>query len=209
MTRQAANIQPTKDILVTGHPRSGTGYMSALMISLGMHVRHERMGKHGTSSWVCAPPKPGMVPYGCSRGDIHFNNLIHVVRHPLKVIASSGYTQFGHGTHRNRMINFMSRFILIHKTDKPIYQATQSYIGWNRLIGSQAPDIRVQAETAYHEIIQYLEEKGFELEVGDPPPNNVNWRKHHQFTSAELKDQIGVELFNALQDSAGEYGYEL
>lgn len=187
--------------------------MAMLMQSFGLDVRHERMGSHGTSSWVCAPPGVHLVPYGCSRnskrGLIHFNHLIHVVRHPLKVIASAGYTQFGHGTHRNRIINFMSKFILLHKKEKPIYQATQSYIGWNKLIGMQNPPLRVQVEEAHGIVEKYLDEVGLCLDTKEPPPTNYNWRKHAELTATDLKDQIGSDLCYELLDLADEYGYDI
>jgi hypothetical protein len=107
------------------------------------------------------------------------------------------------------MINFMSKFILLHKAEQPIYQATQSYIGWNKLINSQNPTIRVRVEDAYDIIAAFLEERDLKLETKEPPPTNYNWRKHHQLTAEELKDQVGVELFNALLDLADEYGYKL
>jgi hypothetical protein len=71
----------TLDFIIVGCCRSGTGYMSALFTACGYDVGHERLGKHGISSWCWAvtdtttpgsglPRKPTAAsasPCGCRR----------------------------------------------------------------------------------------------------------------------------------------------
>jgi hypothetical protein len=52
--------------LITGVPRSGTGYMAKLMQALGYDVGHEIIRPHGISSWLWAADSP-TVPYGAPR----------------------------------------------------------------------------------------------------------------------------------------------
>src|SRR6185437_5691190 len=41
-------------ILITGHPRSGTGSAAALCRQFGLDVRHEEVGEDGIASWMMA-----------------------------------------------------------------------------------------------------------------------------------------------------------
>ena len=87
-----------KRFLVTGCPRSGTGYAAALFRALGIRCGHEEVfgteqvlagepvvwnGFDGDSSWMAVPALPldGVV-------------VLHQVRHPLEVIRSIVGTRF-------------------------------------------------------------------------------------------------------------------
>jgi len=63
-------------IIVTGCPRSGTGYCAEVLRRLGASVGHETWGADGTVSWMEAPARH------------HGALTVHVVRHPLLVIGS-------------------------------------------------------------------------------------------------------------------------
>ena len=86
--RDANEKKEKKFILVMGHPRSGTGYMSVLFNAFGLDVQHEnQMGNDGISSWLfggCYLPLWGPDPR-----NYEFVNRIHLVRDPIKVLSSS------------------------------------------------------------------------------------------------------------------------
>lgn len=85
-----------RDVLVVGHPKSGTGYMAKLLQAHGLGVGHERMGRNGIASWMFAAVTTS-VPHsfdGSARALFEFHYVLHVVRHPLPVIASTAYTEF-------------------------------------------------------------------------------------------------------------------
>jgi hypothetical protein len=75
-----------KRILILGHPRSGTLYTTVVLRTLGLDVEHERQGSDGsvtTQFW-----------YGkWNLGD--YDVILHQVRNPLKVIASSTKMRIG------------------------------------------------------------------------------------------------------------------
>jgi hypothetical protein len=83
-----------KRLLITGCGRSGTLYASRVCQNLGLDIEHERtvspnseIGNDGIASWFMAVDDPE-PPYGPSAVDYKFENTLHLVRNPLRVIAS-------------------------------------------------------------------------------------------------------------------------
>jgi len=85
-----------RKVLVTGYCRSGTTTIGRFLRDAGLKVRHENMGEDGTSScffFIDAPRYPlgGAFDSHVNDGtfkDYEFENIIHLVRNPLKAIAS-------------------------------------------------------------------------------------------------------------------------
>lgn len=80
-----------KRILGLGSPKSGTTYLAWFLRELGLKVEHERMGEEGTvnAAWILPKIKDDTLQkekFG--RQHFIFNRVIHIVRHPLQVIAS-------------------------------------------------------------------------------------------------------------------------
>lgn len=69
-----------KRVLVTGTPRSGTLWASKLFAAAGYDVAHERMGKHGCSSFMLTPFQGYNLHDGSSRMDLGRYVWIHQVR---------------------------------------------------------------------------------------------------------------------------------
>jgi len=44
-------------IILVGHPRFGSGYISKLFRSMGIDIGYYKYGKDGVSSWLLAPPE--------------------------------------------------------------------------------------------------------------------------------------------------------
>jgi hypothetical protein len=77
-------------LLVTGSPRSGTGYASAAFTAQGVPIGHEQLHTRGISAWqwaVYADEYPWMTDL---KRDCTITTTLHQVRNPLQVIASLG-----------------------------------------------------------------------------------------------------------------------
>ncbi|GMI51050.1 hypothetical protein TeGR_g4353, partial [Tetraparma gracilis] len=88
--------------LLTGCGRSGTHYLSDVIIKNNIPILHERIGAAGSVSWIYGAPYDPATdkletwfsnPDGSdtrlrASADFDFYPLVHVVRHPLKAIAS-------------------------------------------------------------------------------------------------------------------------
>lgn len=74
--------------LITGFPRSGTGYASSVLRSAGIDAGHEVLGDDGVVSW----PHffgGGALSWMGEVESVAFDVILHQVRDPLKVIASA------------------------------------------------------------------------------------------------------------------------
>jgi hypothetical protein len=96
--RQQNSEEQSKKLLVIGCGRSGTLYTAEVFRALGLNILHERdpvgnqeCGRDGFASWFLTVDDPN-PPYGPSAVGFDFQSVIHLVRDPLKVIAS--FAQF-------------------------------------------------------------------------------------------------------------------
>ncbi len=85
-----------KELLVTGSPRSGTHFYAELLQVQGLAVKHEAMGEYGcVSSLFCVDDRRfdymATGNYGPIFSEYRFKRILHLVRHPLKVITSLAY----------------------------------------------------------------------------------------------------------------------
>lgn len=188
-------------LLITGHQRSGTGYMAALCRSMGLDVGHERPGEDGISSFQYAVDTDTVpfhsVDQNRGRKWYEFDDIIHVVRHPLHVIASTAFTDM------NGAIEWQARFIPVTAPpEHRIRQAVQTWLGWNELIEKQA-DIRVRVEDAEEELPKILGEDV----MFDPPLPTVNARPHADLKWARVSMACQGDEFPRLWNMADRYGY--
>lgn len=188
-------------LLITGHQRSGTGYMAQLCKAMGMDVGHERPGRDGISSFQYAVDTERVCFHSADlhrgRKHYHFDRIIHVVRNPLDAIASTAFTDM------NGAIEWQANFVRVSLGDPPLHQAIQTYVGWNLLCEEQADD-RVRAEDALTELPALLDK----TVTGNPPPTNYNGREHRSLTWAKLQMASSHDEFTALWEMADRYGYK-
>lgn len=190
-----------KLLLVVGHPRSGTGFMSRLLQAFGLSIGHERMQEHGISSWMQAGRATAGV-WNWSR----FGDVLHVVREPLSVISSMAFTVLP----KPSVIERMGREIAIPREAGPVEQACHTYLGWNKLIDSRQPRMRVRVEEAPAIIRQFLRERRLLLTPDVAvklPPANYNTRPHRTLSAAELRCNIPEKLWVELIDYSRDLGY--
>lgn len=80
-----------RPLLLSGHPRCGTGYAAALCRANGLDVGHEADGADGICSWMLAVNKK--APYSKDsiaslRDGLSWSGLICVTRNPIEAIPS-------------------------------------------------------------------------------------------------------------------------
>ncbi|WP_075093753.1 hypothetical protein [Planctomyces sp. SH-PL14] len=184
--------------------------MARLLGTLGLDVGHEEMHEHGISSWMFAATTDG-VPFstdGTARAQFDFRHVIHVVRDPLRVISSTVFTELPN----RKVFGYMRRFIALGSSGGRIEQACRSYLGWNKLIESQSPDIRVQVEMAPDVLPEFLRKAGVEIvpsAVRELPPTNYNSRPHPSLSGSKIRSAIPQELWEELVEYARMIGYEI
>jgi hypothetical protein len=79
-----------KRLLVIGAPRSGTHFIAAFLQEFGMRVKHERMGEDGTVNfaWLAMRVRNDPIVKVTGRQNYDFDQMMHIVRHPLMCIPS-------------------------------------------------------------------------------------------------------------------------
>jgi hypothetical protein len=212
VAEEGSTTQEEREFLVLGHPRSGTGYLSRLFRAYGFDVGHEKMGRHGISSWMfaaCADTVPFSTD-GSVRADFCFRNIVHVTRDPLTAIASIRFIEDCSDESRH----YRRQFILICPNASPVEQAVQSWIGWNRLITAQRPSARIRLENAQVELGRFLKQleyipKTWRCSPSCLPGRNYNARSHAPLTWRDIKSQCSNSLYSELVEYAAELGYRV
>lgn len=186
-------------ILITGHPRSGTGYVSQLCKAYGMDVGHEELGEHGISSWLFAPNvayKPPFHQFDAPRAKLQFSHIISVIRNPIDIIASTAYTETNdHSKH------WRKEFVFIDDSKNVIEQAAMSVVGWYKMISAQG--IKTYRIEDIEETIKFL---AWSDKTGSPN-KAYNARPHPKLTITELKMAISDGLFNEVIKLSKSYEY--
>jgi hypothetical protein len=196
-------------ILITGHPRSGTGYMAALAQACGLDIQHEAIGADGISSWMMAPPV-WRVPFHRTfqhrgRNWYRFNKVIEVVRDPLATIASVATTENVGSDEQNTSLWWRAMWTPIDLARKaePITQAVVSIVEWHRMIKVWLPDVvTVKLENARKTFPRII---GRPMRGGDP--GVVNGRKHAVLRWDQVRSACDDELWGRLQEYKSEVGY--
>jgi hypothetical protein len=165
--------------LITAHPRSGTKYMSELFKNNGHDVGHEEMGKDGTSNWqmaVYANEYPYKGKDNFTRMDIEFDMIIQVIRNPIDAVSSIAFTEQPSEWFRSKYISIYGNFV---------ERAILSYVGWNKLILSQAPDM-----------ILPLEKAAQMLNFNDVEKSNQ--RGHYDLKHEQIKEIVNKDIYELL-----------
>ena len=118
-------------ILITGCPRSGTGYASQIFQAQGLDIGHERLGTDGVSSWLFAVEdhRYPWHPPGELRQNYGFEVILHQVRDPLRVLASMTVLRRPDWT-------FIGRHLALPKM--PLERRIGFYLHWTELCDRQA-----------------------------------------------------------------------
>lgn len=193
-----------KFVVVMGHPRSGTGYMSKLFKAFGLDVGHEnQMGEDGISSWLfggCENPRWGPDPNA-----YEFENRIHLVRYPLSVISSVLWCV------PEGVQEYMAREAGVDPELDPPRRAVEVYLKWHERIDTRKPNMRVQVEHAPDHLREWL---GKVPDADLMPDCYVNSRAKHMggcnppdFTWDDFRRDVPINLTIHIERLTMEYGY--
>jgi hypothetical protein len=208
-----------KRVLVTGIGRSGTGYMAKLLTEAGAPCGHEAIYDSGTqhepewgeaqaeSSWFSAPWLD-TVP------DRTF--VLHVVRHPVKWLASWSQTVWRSDRLLSAPIKYITRHTGIDWTREAqqdvISASMKLWVAWNAMIeASPTPTLRMRVEQDREPVVRALRHLGNHRcpplpESAMNVPTDVNSRPHDELTWADCKDRPGARRF---REKAKRYGYDV
>jgi LPS sulfotransferase NodH len=125
-----------RKILVVGHPRTGTGYMSKLLSSTGLEIGHEWIGRDGMSCWMFATEDGNYTPgprgdiNGLSRKDFEFQHIIHLVKNPYTSMSSIVNVENA----ARLSYQFRKKYVYINDRGSRLEKAVQSFLGWHEMI---------------------------------------------------------------------------
>jgi len=196
-----------RELLIVGHPRSGTRYMSALCQTLGKNIGSEHnMGSDGISTCLyaaCENPRWGPDPERYS-----FSTTIHLVRDPVKVISSVLAVV------DEEMQAMMARSVGVDPETPKLERVCAVYLRWHEYITALLhPHYRICVEDAVPSLRNLF---FIPSPLPSLPPTNWNCREWYNsgkrapdITREELGEKLPMKLFAQLFiELAGEYGYD-
>ena len=212
----------TRKILVLGHPRCGTKYMSLLFQSYGLNVGHERQHKNGVASWFYAEPYElpkwilELYPQVKTRSNYYYDLMIHVVRDPIKALASIYFTEHPVNVKRNhpsyRFVDdshmFRARVLHLYPHSRPFLFCVDSFLMWNKFIEQQKIDLTIKVEQAEMEVLEFLKSKSFNISKNVTlPARDINKRPHPTWTKLPWSE-LDKERMTQLDKFCQKYGYQ-
>lgn len=210
-------------LLVIGHPRCGSGYMSQLLQSAGLAIGHEQVGEHGISSWMFAVDDQ-QVPfagdeYAVSRQSFSFQYTIHHVRDPRSAVPSiMRDNQYSVQSFQFRRKHILRAFgIDLEDYASELERAVLSYIYWNKLVEKNHIDLVVRVEDEEDRVMAFLADKHLTGAAGtleELPTKDVNSNKLYQgihydkptVTEAQWSG-VRTDIMDLLNEQCGKYGY--
>jgi len=212
-----------RPLLVVGHPRCGSGYMSGLLQASGLDVGHEKMGRHGISSWMFATDDDKMPfaqdKYSVSRKTSYFQYCIHHVRDPRVAVPSiMRDNKYSAPSFQFRRRHIRKRFgIDLQDYTSEIERAVLSYVYWNRMIAAGGIDLVVRVEDGQDQFLGWLLDRGLITVMPGQtslPPKNVNSDKPYKGVvyekpALEESDWLSIEsgILSELNAQCRQYGY--
>jgi|GEM_PF-61610 len=215
-----------RNILVVGHPKSGSGYMTQLLQSFGLDIGHELMKQDGISSWMFAVIDENnpfaLNKYAKTRKYSFFKYIIHHVRNPQETIPSIiRDNQFSDLSYQFRKKHIQKQLgINLDEYSTELEKAVISFLCWNAIIEQQNPHLIIKVEQDQLKMLKFLQEQKLtnikDLDDVNLPSQDVNKDKPCQgvvrekpiITEAEWK-QLPQDLKNKLNDFCQKYGYSL
>lgn len=192
-------------VLITGHPRSGTHFTAKMLRRLGYAASIEGRWMCGytrfVSSWKHAQPGYFRNRHYARPMRQDFDRILHQVRHPLDVIASSTTLVDRTVDHIKQYVDIPEPTVSYHQ---PLTLCMRSWLGWNRLIEPRA-SWRFQLEQLETEFPTFCRMAGIP-EHPWPGVGAKNQRAHCKITWDDLEN-ADAELTAEVRVMARRYGY--
>lgn len=197
-------------VIVTGCPRSGTMYVSALLRKLGVRVGHEAFcaGEQGMVAWWW--PIHGAHSRWMPSPSWDINTTpqvrLHQVRHPLKVINS-----MGHITTWDRI----GKYIDVGTNRNTGRRRMLMALNWNKLceqfVGPDSHRYRIeQLPDIFDEFCSWVgcePNRGAFARVQHRNKRDPN-REYNDYTWDDLSE-IDAELCEQVKEMGRRYGYDI
>ncbi|NNK67299.1 MAG: hypothetical protein HKO95_11235 [Rhodobacteraceae bacterium] len=211
-----------RPLMITGHPRTGTGCAGELSKQLGLDVGHEADGADGIASWmfaVDADENPWAAdPAARTRRALHWNHMVQTVRDPATAVPSI----VRENRHAPASYEFRRDFIAketginLDDFDSEIEKAVASLTLWNQIIREQSPDFTLRIETDAEAYRQFLANAGYEVSAKtlDTSPKNADkMYKGKRYDKPIIADEewlgLGDIARGLLVSYCATYGYDL
>ena len=213
-----------RPLLAVGHPRCGSRYMSELLKACGLDVGHERMGKHGLSSWMFAVEDDhnpwARDPLAVSRKHKYFGHVMHFVRDPRtavpSIIRENRHSEKSYAFRRKHIKEALD--VDLDTARSEVERALLSYLCWNKLIEMRKVDITVRVEDAEDVALRFLKDRQMispECRLAAPPPKDVNAGKLYQGKLPERPclsrsdwESVPEDLKSEVNQSCARFGYD-
>lgn len=174
--------------LITGHPRTGTGYAASLFNQLGFDVGHETAGADGLSSWMFAADSD-QYPYAQddvakSRRRLRWEFLFHIVRDPSSAVPSimrdDKWAPISYQFRREHLLKEVG--IDLDKCESDVERAVMSLVGWSKMILALVPDLWFRIEDAHEALPIFLATRGLTagVSVSELSTSPINADKLYQ-----------------------------
>ena len=210
--------------LITGHPRTGTGYSAGLLRQLGFDIGHECSGEDGLSSWMFAVDAE-VYPFSgdhlsSTRRHLAWDYLLHVVRDPVTAIPSiirdSNWSNQSYNFRRAHIL--ASNGIDLDQYESVFERAVVSLMQWTRIIQDLRPDCWFRLEDGHEALLRFMKTNGLlpiemELELDTSPVNADKLyqgvkREAPQITEADWA-LLTPETMVDLRAYCDRYGYNV
>lgn len=211
-----------RTILGVGHPRTGSGFLSETLKSLGLDIGHEAMGDDGIVSWMFAVydlnAPWALNKYARSRFYAHFAKTIKHVRDPYTAVPSI----IRENDHAPLSLAYRRKHILKHcDTDlerhpNPVEKAALSLVLWDRVADRvNTIDHVFRIEDGSLALADYLRSLGLAHEttilLPDAPANKDKHYNKRKVDKPEIRPEdwegIALETKALLNDYCDRYGY--
>ncbi|NEV65331.1 glycosyltransferase family 25 protein [Thiorhodococcus minor] len=150
-----------RTLLITGHPRCGTGYASALCRQMGLDVGHEKAGRDGISSWMFAVEDKNnpwaLDLVSSSRLRLAWKYLIMPVRDLGKAAESVvRENTYAPASYQFRQKHILARLnINLDGLSTDLEKSVCSIVGWARIVLNQT-DFVFRIEDEQEKLREYL-----------------------------------------------------
>jgi len=183
-----------RKLLAIGHPRTGSGYTSALLKAYGIDAGHEKMGEDGIVSWMFTVydlNNPfALNKYAKSRYYTSFDNIIMFTRDPLTAIPSiireNNAAETSYEFRRKHILKETN--IDLNKFENDLEKAIENYYLWSKMaIEKNKPSLIVRVEYDDEVLFNFLKKQ--EIEVNKNlemmPEKNINANKAYKGKTVE------------------------
>ncbi len=178
-----------KKILAIGHPRTGSGYTSALLKAYGLDVGHEKMGEDGIVSWMFTVYDLNnpfyLNKYAKSRYYAAFDNIIMFARDPFtavpSIIRENNSAETSYDFRRKHILKETN--IDLNTFENDLEKAIENYYLWSKMaIEKNKPSLIIRVEYDDKILFNFLKKQKIEVSkhLEDMPEKNINSNKAYK-----------------------------